>query len=413
MIGIGFTLLFLLTPVIFWQVMSSGSPDIHMGFLACTAVIVLVQQNSLGIGRQALLAGFLTGGIAGAKYTGYFVAAALAIAVTFEFRSAISTLLFLAGSLASGIWPYLRNFVWTGSPVFPFLATRFSRELAAPHALAALFADTGTSASHSVAQVLPFIFFAGVRLSGAGLWDFFGPTVLILAPLIALALKWERQWRVVVLVWVASSLAIGFSSGSARFLLPIFPLALCCAAAGFDFCVRERWAFVRWLIGAMLIFTGLGCAAGLAMYSQSRLRVALGLEDRTSYLRDRGPEYQIAETINNVLRSQENHGSALVFFRHLYYLDVPYVNGDPDTSFEVDPEKLRSRGDWKAFLEKENIAFVVRSPRYPASIEGPLEEMERVGELTPIAHVEVQIFQGMRVNQIRTTIPVVVFKVNR
>src|SRR5260370_22417811 len=42
----GFVLIFLLTPVVFWQVISSGSPDVYMGFLASTAVLVLLQENS-------------------------------------------------------------------------------------------------------------------------------------------------------------------------------------------------------------------------------------------------------------------------------------------------------------------------------------------------------------------------------
>ena len=409
----GFVLIFLLTPVVFWQVTSSGSPDVYMAFLACTAVVVLLQRNCMETWRQALLVGFLAGGIAAAKYSGCFVAAALALAVVVELRSLATASVFLTGSLLSGFWPYLRNFAWTGSPVFPFLATKLSAKLATPYALAALYADTGTSASHNVLQVLPFLFFAGVRPSGAGLWDFFGPTVLILAPFVLLAFRIERPWRVLVFVWIASNLGIGFASGMARFLLPIFPLALTCAAAGFTVCLRERWTSVKRLTGTLLILTGLVCAAGLIMYSKDPLRVAIGLEKKADYLKERGPEYQAAQIVNSVLEGSGSQQRALVFLRHLYYLDIPYVDGDPSTSFEVDPQKLQNPRDWKAFFEKKNIGYVVRSPDYPPAIAEPFEEMERMGDLTPIAHAEVQSFQGMRVNQVRATIPVVILKVNR
>src|SRR5207249_1566745 len=79
-------------------------------------------------------------------------------------------------------------------------------------------------------------------------------------------------------------------------------------------------------------------------------------------------------------------------------------------SFEVDPAKLRSPDDWKAFFEKKSIGYVVRSPNYPSVIAGPLEEMEKAGDLARIAQEEVQSFQGMRVNQVKTTIPVVIIK---
>ena len=72
---LGITLLFLLTPVVFWQMSSSGAPDIYVAFFAGTVFIVLYQRTDAGTWRQALVAGLLTGGIAGAKYTGCFIAA--------------------------------------------------------------------------------------------------------------------------------------------------------------------------------------------------------------------------------------------------------------------------------------------------------------------------------------------------
>ena len=100
-----FALIFLLTPVVFWQMTSSGSPDIYMAFLASTAMIVLGRINTTQVWRQLLLAGFLVGGIAGAKYTGCFISAAIALAVVIEFPILLSASAFRAGSLASGIWP--------------------------------------------------------------------------------------------------------------------------------------------------------------------------------------------------------------------------------------------------------------------------------------------------------------------
>ena len=170
---------------------------------------------------------------------------------------------------------------------------------------------------------------------------------------------------------------------------------------------------MRRVIGSMLLLTGLGCAAGLAIYSQEALRVAVGQEERTEYLKERGPEYQIARVVNRALGGIGNQQRVLVFMRHAYYLDVPYLNGDPGLSFEVDPAKLRSPDDWKAFFEKKSIGYVVRSPNYPSVIAGPLEEMEKAGDLARIAQEEVQSFQGMRVNQVKTTIPVVILRVTR
>lgn len=407
----GFVLLFVLTPLVFWQATTSGSPDIFMAFFATTAVIVLCQRGSPQTWQRTFLMGLLAGGIAGAKYTGCFVAAAIALAVVIEVRSIASISLLAAGSLASGIWPYLRNLVWTGDPVFPFLAKQLSPGLAAPYTLADFFADTGTSASHSLAQVLPFVFFAGVHSSSPGIWEFFGPVVLILAPLILLAFDNEKQWRVLILVWVASALGIAFSSGMARFLLPVFPLALVCAAGAFEVSKRHGWTIVTRSIGSLLLLTGLGCAAGLAIYSREPFRFVIGQQGRTEYLKERGPEYQVAQAVDSVLAGIGKQNRVLVFVRHAYYLDVPYVNGDPSLSFEVDPAKLVSAKDWKIFFEKKSIGYVVRSPNYPRDIASPLEEMEKTGDLTVIAHADVQSFQGNRIDQTRTGMEVVILKV--
>lgn len=91
------TLLFFLTPVIFWQISTSGAPDIWMAFFAALAVVVLSQVKSAGRWKQALLAGFLAGDIAGAKYTVCVLATALVLVFVLEIRSALGTLLFLGG----------------------------------------------------------------------------------------------------------------------------------------------------------------------------------------------------------------------------------------------------------------------------------------------------------------------------
>ena len=234
----GFTLLFLLTPITFWQIVSSGSPDIYMAFLASTAVIVLRRTVEGDAWRQALLAGYLVGGIAGAKYTGCIIAVAFALVVLVELRSKVAVLIFCLSVLVAGIWPYLRNVLWTANPVFPFLSARLSPHLVTAYAVQELAADTGASSIHGLALLFPFLFFAAGQKHNPGFWDFFGPTVLALAPLILFAFRSTKAWRVPLLVWFFSGAGIFFASGLPRFLLPLFPMALACVAAGFDLSLR-------------------------------------------------------------------------------------------------------------------------------------------------------------------------------
>ena len=407
-----FTLVFLLTPVVFWQITTSGSPDIFMAFFASTSVILLSQKNAAPKWQWALLEGLLAGSIAGAKYTGCFIAMAIGLAFLVEIRTVMSFSIFSLGALFSGLWPYLRNLVWTGDPVFPFWGTWLSPRLVTAYALANLARDTGASSGHHLTQVLPFMFLAASQKNNLGLYDSFGPTVLVLAPFVLLAFRKERQWRISILVWAISSLAIFLTSGLPRFLLPVFPIALACAAGGWQVSLKQKWTLPNRILTCLLALVVLSGAVGLALYSYRPICVAIGLRDKTRYLEDRAPDYQLVQAMNELPLGRAEAEKTLVFVRHLYYLSIPFLNGDPATSFEVDAERLKTADDWMAFFRKNEVGYVVRSPDYPASIRLPLEEMERSRELIPVSKRDVQNFQGMRLTQNRVTVPLVILQVN-
>jgi hypothetical protein len=128
-------------------------------------------------------------------------------------------------------------------------------------------------------------------------------------------------------------------------------------------------------------------------------------------LRERGPDYQAAQFVNQVLGDHQGQANALVFLRHYYYLNIPSVNGDPDTSFVVDPQRLQTTQDWSAFFATQRIAFVVRSPSYPISLDKPLQQMEAIGRLIPIARAVVDDFEGKRIEQNRIQLEVLILRV--
>jgi len=405
------TMLFLLTPVVFWQMSSSGAPDIWMAFFGSTSVIVLCQSKNSGTWRQALLAGLLAGGIAGAKYTGCFVTAGVAAAIAIEYRSVRNTSVLCFGAALTGIWPYLRNLFWTGDPMFPFLSKTLFPERVNQYTLNALLADTGAAQSGHFGQLIPFVFFAGTRQDSLGFWDFFGPIVLALAPLWIATFRSFHRWRVPAVVWWVSAIAIFYASGLPRFLLPVFPLALAFTAAGLEFSQQKSWKITNCFASGLLTLLYIFGGAGLAMYSWKPIVTALDIVRDANYLEERRPEYQEAEAINRAVASQAKGGKTLLFLRHMYSLDVPFLNGDPATSWMINPDHLRTPQDWEMFFQKEGITFVARSPYYPEAIEASLTEMEAKGDLVPVAQFVVQDFQGKRIAGKRAEIPVIVLRV--
>jgi hypothetical protein len=402
-----FTLLFLLTPVVFWQISSSGAPDIFMAFLACVALIVLCQEQLPPTWQQAAVVGFLVGGIAGSKYTGCLIAVAFLLATALKFRSLVRLFPFVTAALLSGIWLYLRNFLWTGNPVFPFLGARLSPHLVTNFALADLTADT-----HHVSTLFTFAFFAAAQQNNPGLWDFFGPAVFALAPLVLLA-RGNRSMRIPLIVWSISGVLLFFASGLPRFLLPVFPVALACVAGGWDAARRQHWKIAVTVASFLLIVLTSAGAAGLATYSTAPLLAALGVISKTQYLEQFSFEYQVIEVVNGLLAAQDPKLRTLVFVRHMYYLEIPFLNGNPATSFEVDPSQLQTTAAWRDFFAKKSIGYVARSPDYPRSIAEPLLQMERDGDLVPIDHAVVESFSGKRQSATSTAITVVILKVKR
>jgi hypothetical protein len=165
-------------------------------------------------------------------------------------------------------------------------------------------------------------------------------------------------WRAALTVWVLGALGIGVTSGMTRFLLPVLPIAIAAVLAGVAQLKPDGWKFARYVsLGSVGCFLLLG-AAGLLVYNRSAISAAVGVTPGEEYLRQHAPEYEKAEFINEVLGGKESEGKTRVFLRHVYYLRVPFVYGDPAASWAVDPSKFRTKDEWKTLFKNEGIRFV-------------------------------------------------------
>jgi len=400
-------LVFLVTPVVFWQMSLSGAPDLWMAFFATMGVIVITRFRDLPRSSLAILPGALAGAIAGTKYTGCIVALSLAVAYFWSVRSIVKSLFFAFGSVLAGIWPYLRNLVWTGDPVFPFLTSHLFPERVNAFALASYRADTGAETFKGVWYIVKSIFFAGIDLAHPGFWQYFGPVVVAFGPLLLLIRRDTPTWRAALPVWMLSAVGISATSGMTRFLLPVFPIAVAAVLAGVP---QLRLGLARFVSAGTLSFFVLTGTVGLLVYDRPALAVAVGLTSPETYLQKHSQDYEKVQFVNRVLAGRESEGFALVFVRHTYYLTIPFKYGDPGASWAIDPIKLQSANDWLAFLKAQRIRWVVRSPNYPRAISAPLEQLQARGQLVPIAQAEITDFQGLRISEDRQRMPIVILE---
>src|SRR5439155_5317778 len=130
------------------------------------------------------------------------------------------------------------------------------------------------------------------------------------------------------------------------------PIALAAVGAGAAQLKMRRWLGLHNVARASVcVFLFFG-AAGLLWYERFALAAASGFTSRQDYLRDHAPEYGEAEFINQVLQN-EGAGKALVFLRHSYYLNVPFLYADPSASWAVDPSRYRSSAEWLELFHEQ------------------------------------------------------------
>jgi hypothetical protein len=382
-----------------------------MAFFATTGVLVVARVHKENRFAVAMLAGVLAGALAGAKYTGCFFAAALMLAFLAEACSLRRLGAFFSAALAVGIWPYARNMLWSHDPVFPFLLRWFAPGEMNSFTLASVLADTGAAASRSIQQMLLFPVFAAVDQAHMGFWQFFGPLTFAFALLIVLAWRNTPLWRAATIVWLVSSMLTAVSSGMLRFLLPVFPIGLAMAFAGVAFLRRRDWRVAHALslasIGALLVL----CLGGVLFYGRSAAATSVGLLPREEYLKQRAPDYETISFINQTLAEQGSEAKTLVFLQHLYYLRVPFVSGNPNHNWNIDPQRYASTEAWDALFRAEKIRWVVRAPDYPAAVAAPLWQLEQEGRLVPVSRADVSVFDGMRLFGARKITPVVILRV--
>ena len=210
-------------------------------------------------------------------------------------------------------------------------------------------------------------------------------------------------------MWAAVFLTNIFTSQMARFLLPVFAIALVFAFAGAMAIVKNGRPILRWVcIATIAVFLVFG-AASYALYARDFLPAGLGIEPRERFLKRLAPNYQEVSFVNSALEGKP--GAALVFFRHVYYLRVNMVDGDPQSSWLVDPENLRTPESMLAFLRKSDVRWVIRTGDYPEPIREPLQKLELSGDLKPFASAVANDFSGWRVEGGRESISVQILEV--
>jgi hypothetical protein len=229
-----------------------------------------------------------------------------------------------------------------------------------------------------------------------GVGHYFGPIVLAFAPLLLMAYRPTPLFRVAAWVWAAMFLGIQSSSQMSRFLLPVFGIALAITFAGVESVSRIGRPFIRLTCNAAVVIFLLFGAAAFAAYGKDFLPVSVGFESREHFLAREAPNYQEISFANKVLDGKP--GVALVFFQHLYYLRTDFVVGDPVSNWNLYPEDYVTPEKMLVWLRKYDVRWILKSPVYPPPVSDVMQRLESEGILRPVAAVQVEDFNGWRID---------------
>ncbi len=404
------TLSFLLSPIVFWQMTVAGAPDIWMVFYTTLATLAAARCIPIRSRGLAVLAGFFAGAAAGSKFTAWAIPAALTLVLLVETRSLLMSVASAFAALLAGAGSLLRNFWWTGDPFFPFLTRSLTPHNVNPYALAAVLADTRPIASHGSViswAAYPVLLVLQGQKYGAG--HYFGPLVLAFAPLLILAYRPTPLFRIAACVWAGMFLSSIDPPQMARFLLPVFAIALAMAFAGAESASRVGPRLLRTACWASISVFLLFGAVSYGVYARTFLPVSIGLESREHFLARVSPNYQEVSFINHSLAGQP--GTALVFLRYVYYLRVNYLQGDPQYSWQVDPGKLQTAGAVLDWLRQSGVRWIVKTGEYPLPLRRSLEELQTQGMFQLVASAQTEDFEGFRIEGNKTQVMVQILEV--
>lgn len=291
--------------------------DVALAFFAFAAFYALMRAGQAGATRWYALAGAFAGMAAGVKYTALIIPVAMAAILIWRRESSLkhwgSFVIFTA--LFASPW-YLRNVVFTGNPVYPFV-------FGGPYwdsFRAAWFSRVGTGLANAPLALLTAPWDATIYgQEGTVNYDAtIGPLLLALIPLLLVGLILSRTGedqhdgaQVRALVIFSAALLVFWLVGLAqsnlliqtRLLFPAFPAFALLAAYSFERLGRLDLAqfslqrFTRFVIVLVLGLTAFSYALSLAR--SSVFAYLVGAETRQAYLASTlGGYYDAAQFIN-------------------------------------------------------------------------------------------------------------------
>jgi len=348
------------------------------------------QQNSILL----FLSGILLGFSISTKVLVLIAAPAFFLFIGLESFRRISVPTFLktlfiwgAGVFTGSCFWFLRNFMLTGNPAFPFLGKLFGTQ---EYDFVKHFQDMGPAKDLLHYVLLPVFMTFNPDGYDRGYW--IGPFLLLFFPFFIRALiRFPETRSTGALVWAYVTVWFLFFH-NVRFLLPVLPLIAFIGIQGAA-PFFSRALSLRLLLAASLIFLAL-----LGSYHQRySARVLFGAWSSSQYLEFRERSWGISDWINRHLPAEAKIYNAeeirQFYFSREMVRDAWFLKRYPGLAGETVEGAV-------SLLKREGFTHILRAkafPENPAAEAGRFSHIDRVlGEKSKVKLVHQMISQNQR-----------------
>jgi hypothetical protein len=360
-------------------------------FLAAYGVVAWLISTEANAGQRAIdargwlmLAGVCAGFALGVKMTAMIPVALLALWIAMPARGAQprpartrALVLFLLPAVAVGAPWYVRSWVWTGNPVYPFFysvfgGTNWNAQAAAMYAQEQ--ASYGVGRSLAAILMLPYTLTFHPELFSKGVGVFGSPGPFALGLLVLLPLTRPVARKLAGLGWIALGYGVVWIllSQQSRYLVPIMPMLAMLAAwvvARYGAAsVPEAGRWLRLGLGTLLACQTAVLAWLVWTLVAPGLPVVLGAEPAEQYLSRTLEVYPAERWINEhtprdakVLLFEETRG---------FYLDRQYMWANPGHHTLIPYERFRTPGDMLAYFRAHGFSYILLNRMWTAPTWG-------------------------------------------
>lgn len=396
--GILAAALFVAVPVVFWEATVAYNELAFALFCLLALWAWWKRSGEKNPGGWTVLSGLFAGLALATKMLAGFLVIFLLLAIFWRKRSEAATAEegqpALGRSLALWLIPvalvalpwYIKSFVWTGNPVYPFFYGLFdgrwwSAELAGEYARAQAKFGLGHGPGWLLALPWTITMYSRyfydqpeTRITFNMLISVFGPLFLAFLPAVLWRVRRDALLRYLLAFCGVAVLSWFFlSAQTGRYLLPILPL-LALAIAGALLQLLQSFPWLRIISG---IAIGLELAVGLAtalLLVGPQVSVAIGGEGQASYLSRALNIYPIVRRVNSELPKEAK--IMLLGDTRGFYLDREYMWGIGHHNL-ITPQETATPQALSEALRRLGVTHLLISPEVRRGLVGGEEPLQR------------------------------------